>query len=99
MAMRTEELKERIRNGNEDAFDLLLDAVPNAAKRFDRLTKDLAKLREEVRKHFPDAIYYTAGGDGFVLILGDTHSGKGEKSNEELVALSSEKLTVMGGGW
>ena len=97
--MNTDELKERIAEGSEDAYDLLCDKVPTAYRRFHRLEAALAKLLEEVRESYPDARYYTTGGDGFALLLGESHSGRGETPNNELMALSAAKLTVQGGDW
>lgn len=97
--MYTEELKKRIAEGHEDAYDLLSDKVPAASRRFYRLEAALAKLLEEVRESYPDAMYYTTGGDGFALLLGESHSGSEEVPNNELMALSAAKLTVQGGDW
>lgn len=97
--MDTEQLKEVIESGEDSAYGLLFDKMPNALGRFNRITNNLAKLLDEVKEHFPEARYYTSGGDGFVLVLGDTHSGKGEEPNNELVALSASKLHVQGGDW
>ncbi|EIC1587389.1 hypothetical protein K9692_004849, partial [Escherichia coli] len=47
----------------------------------------------------PEARYYTCGGDGFGLVLGETHSGKYDKDNSELLAITASKLTVTGGTW
>lgn len=97
--MNTEELKERIADSEETAFDLLIDAMPRASTRFHKAAATLARLLDDVREHFPEARYYTSGGDGFSLILGDTHSGRGETPNTELSALESDCLHVMGGDW
>lgn len=96
--MNTEELKEKVADG-ESAWSLLDDAMPTAERRFNRLTNNLATLLDEVKQHFPEARFYTSGGDGFVLVLGDTHSGREESANNELVALSATKLHVYGGDW
>lgn len=97
--MNTEELKERIADSEETAFELLTDTMPSASTRFHKAANELAKLLKDVREYFPEARYYTSGGDGFALILGDTHSGKGESPNNELSALKSDKLHVQGGDW
>ncbi|MGB3251580.1 hypothetical protein [Buttiauxella gaviniae] len=99
--MNTEELKETIADsdGELTATDLLYEAMPKAPERFERLTNNLAKLLTEVREHFPEARYYTCGGDGFGLVLGETHSGKYDKDNSELLAITASKLTVTGGTW
>lgn len=95
----TQELKKIIAEGHEDAFDLLIDRIPTASTRFHRLAGNMAKLLDDIREHFPEALFYTTGGNGFCLVLGDTHSGKSEKANNELIALTSDKLNVMGGDW
>lgn len=59
----------RVINGRDiDATDLLEEAMPNAARRFYRLTKSLNKLLQEVREHFPDAMYYSASGTVSLLL-------------------------------
>jgi len=97
--MDTEQLKQRIAEDDVSAYELLCDVMPTAASRFYRTTNTLAKLLKEVREHYPDAIFYTAGGDGFSLILGDTHSGREGLPNQELSAVTATKLTCRGGDW
>uniref|UniRef100_A0AB39AC08 Uncharacterized protein n=2 Tax=unclassified Caudoviricetes TaxID=2788787 RepID=A0AB39AC08_9CAUD len=97
--MNTEELKEIIAEGERDATDLLNERCPKLYRQFDKHADALAKLLKEVKEHFPDARYYTSGGDGFVLVLGETHSGYNESPNNELVALTSTTLNVQGGDW
>ncbi|NUL35089.1 hypothetical protein [Kosakonia sacchari] len=97
--MNTEELKKTIAEEDETASTLLFYAMPHASARFHRLSNSMAKLLNEVREHFPDARFYTSGGDGFALVLGETHSGKGETPNTELVASLATKLRVHGGDW
>ncbi|CAM3715798.1 hypothetical protein BS639_17045 [Rouxiella silvae] len=97
--MRTDELKQHIEETGESAFEILSDALPKVSAKFYRLEKSMAKLLDEVREHFPEAIFYTSGGDGFALSLGDTHSGRGWQPNNELVAVFATKLHVAGGDW
>lgn len=97
--MDTEQLKQHIADEDVSAYELLSEVMPTAASRFYRTTNTLAKLLEEVRQHYPEARFYTAGGDGFALILGDTHSGMGESPNQELSALMAPRLTCQGGDW
>lgn len=101
MTMYTNEIKQVIKGseGMTTARDLLSDVMPTAASRFYRLSAALEKLRQEVREHFPEAKYCTVDGDGFALVIGDTHSGRDSFANHELVALISEKLHVEGGDW
>ncbi len=98
--MDTDELKQYLAdNPDETAYDVLLDAMPNAASRFHRLESNMARLLEDVREHFPDALFYTSGGRGFSLVLGDTHSGKQDTGNQELQAMVASRLNVEGGDW
>lgn len=97
--MNTEELKSIIAEGDYDATDLLMKHCPNVYRQFHKRADALAKLLSEVKEAFPDARFYTVGGDGFALVLGETHSGHGESPNHELVAASAVKLHVMGGDW
>lgn len=69
---------------------LLEEADPNFAKRFNRTCKTLKKLLDDVRKHFPDAEYYTASG-GLTLMLGKPHSDN-EDPQQELIALSARHI-------
>lgn len=66
-----------------DASDLLLNVMPDAEKKFRKLDKALIAYLKEVRKHFPDAQYYTASG-GFNLLLGAAHDPRTEKARYEL---------------
>lgn len=95
--MNTEQLLEFIDESEEyQAYLLLCERCPTAARRFYRLTKALAKLREDVREEFPDAEYYTASG-GFNLLLGESHANG--KANQKLNALSATELEVGDGDW
>lgn len=86
-------------NPEESAYGLLLNAMPTAESRFNRLQSNMARLLEDVREHFPDAMFYTTGGKGFSLVLGDTHSGKLSTGNQELQAIVATRLNVEGGDW
>lgn len=97
--MNTEEVKLEIADGQGDAFDLLIEKCPKAFDEFHKHSDALDKLLKNVRKHFPEAQYYTSGGDGFALLLGESHSGRHEEANQDLIALSAVKLRVMGGDW
>lgn len=98
--MDTEALKQYLAdNPDETAYGVLLDAMPNAASRFNRLESNMARLLEDVREHFPDALFYTTGGKGFSLVLGDTHSGKQDIGNQDLQAMVATRLNVEGGDW
>lgn len=85
MAQSEDKVLEAISNG-DDAYDILFEADPKLVARFDRVDKSMSKLLDDVKKHFPDAIYYTGSG-GFNLLLGGSHSSDGQ-SQQELVACS-----------
>ncbi len=89
-----EEVLKEIHENDESAYGLLIDADKNLARRFRRLDTTLIKLLKDVRKHFPDASYYTASG-GFHLMLGNSHSDSGEQQ-QELIALGG--LAQIGDG-
>ncbi|CNL19336.1 Uncharacterised protein [Yersinia pseudotuberculosis] len=95
--MNTEQLLEFIDESKEyQAYLLLSEKCPTAARRFYSLTKALTKLREDVRKEFPDAEYYTGSG-GFNLLLGESHTD--ESPNQKLCAVSAVGLHVGDGDW
>jgi hypothetical protein len=71
----------------EDAYDLLLEHMPSAEKRFKAVDKAICDLLRDVKKHFPDACYYTASG-GFNLMLGASHDKRGVHGQQQLIALS-----------
>ncbi|EAQ2326339.1 hypothetical protein E3J31_08270 [Salmonella enterica] len=84
----------RVINGREiDASDLLEEAMPNAA----RLTNSMNKLLQEVREHFPDALYYSASGT-VSLLLGSSHDNN-DHPVREMVAVTSPDLNIEGGDW
>lgn len=80
-----------------NASDLLEEAMPNAARRFYRLTNNMNKLLQEVREHFPDAQYYSASGT-VSLLLGSSHD-KNDNPIREMVAVTSPDLNIEGGDW
>jgi len=79
---------EAIRSGEGDAYDLLMDADPALKREFMRVDRALVNLLAKVKRHFPDAAFYTASG-GFNLMLGRSHDDK-ETSQQQLIALSGE---------
>lgn len=87
--MTEEECLAEIASGRRDALDILRDVMPEAERRFKSADRALVKLLDDVRKKFPDAEFYTAGG-GFTLMLGKSHadkSGYDGESQSRLVAL------------
>lgn len=88
--MDQDEVLDTIKDGEEDAYDLLKYADPNLIRRFKRLDSTLIKLLSDVREHFSDAQYYTASG-GFHLMLGSSHgSGYNQPPQKELIALDGK---------
>lgn len=76
MPLTQEQAIEIIKEGEKDAFDLLIEADPKLVQKFNRIDKSLINLLLDVRKHFPDAHFYTASG-GFNLLLGAPHNDAG----------------------
>jgi hypothetical protein len=89
-----EDAVEIIESGKNDAYGLMSDADDKFIKRFNKIDKDLIKLLADVRKHFPDATYYTGSG-GFNLLLGESHNDKGQ-AQTQLVAFGG--LAAIGDG-
>lgn len=89
--MNTEELIEHINGDQYEAYRLLDGKCPNVERKFNRLTKGLAALLDEVKKEYPDACYYTASG-GFNLLLGDIDGGS------SMIALSASHYLLVGDG-
>ena len=84
-------------NGEYDSSSLLMDKMPGQLDKLDRLDKRIIKILNEIRKIFPDAQYYTAGG-GFNLLLGDSHGGDHEEPQRQRVAWSG-KSCIGDGDW
>ncbi|EFF0326404.1 hypothetical protein RSM67_001610 [Enterobacter roggenkampii] len=95
--MDEEEILRVINSGDIDASDLLKEAMPKATRRFYRLTNNMNKLLQEVREHFPDAMYYSASGT-VSLLLGSSHD-KNDHPVREMVAVTSPDLNIEGGDW
>lgn len=95
--MNRAEAMEAINNDDRTAQELLLDVMPTAVTRFNRVTKSLNTLLVDVRKHFPDACYYSAS-DTLCLMLGDSHNND-EEPQRELVVTATNKPMIGGGDW
>lgn len=95
--LREDEVLSLIRQGETTAHEMLWDKAPDAARRFDRATKALHKTLEEVRKHFPDACFYSAS-DTLCLMLGDSHNNKSQPQ-PQLVAMMAVEPKIGGGDW
>lgn len=82
----------------DSAYNLLLDVMPKALRRFNAIDRLLIRLLADVREHFPDAEYYTASG-GFNLMIGKPHSqgyGNTMISQQQLIAFGG--LAAIGDG-
>lgn len=95
--MNQAEVMEAINNDDRTAQELLLDVMPNAVTRFNRVTTSLNALLVDVRKYFPDACYYSAS-DTLCLMLGDSHNDDSEPQRE-LVVAATNKPMIGGGDW
>jgi hypothetical protein len=86
--MNERECLDAIAAGNS-AESLLLERLPKARVKWNRLCKHLRTFIAEVNAEFPDANYYTASG-GFNLLLGASHGKRhGQPAQPELLALGS----------
>lgn len=86
-------------SGENDAPGLLLDEVPDAAKKFKAATKKLNDLLLEVQKSFPNANYYSASGT-LCLLLGSSHADdSNQAAQQDLVALYTNTPDIGGGDW
>ena len=74
-----------------DSFDVKL------IKDFRKADKALKKALDDIRKYFPDAHYYTSGGDSLCLLLGRSHDDNGVSQQELFVEQGIAK--VDGGDW
>ena len=90
--MTEKEVLEAIENG-ESAYGLLMKADPKLEKKFHSLCKKIIKYHAEVRKHFPDAEYYTGSG-GFNLLLGSSHDDHTTDPQRQLVALNGTGVSI-----
>jgi len=94
--MNEDKVLSHILSGDE-AMGLLNDAMPTAARRIYRLMQSMHTLLEEVREHFPDAMFYSANGT-VSLLLGSSHN-KHDQPVREMLAVSATKLHNEGGDW
>lgn len=91
-ALAEKECLEWIARG-ETAGDLLFVHTDGLEERWEKMCEEMRQYLAEVKKTFPDASYYTASG-GFNLMLGSPHNSITGKSQSQLVALSSENLSI-----
>ena len=96
--MNEDEVLKAIEEGHT-VYGLVVEHAPHLIKKFDRLCKSMKNFIDEVHETFPDAEYYTSGGDGFDLLLGRSHDDH-DTARQELVALCNvESFSVGGGDW
>ncbi|EBU9477235.1 hypothetical protein DN356_13045 [Salmonella enterica subsp. enterica serovar Chester] len=95
--MNQAEVMEAINNDDRTAEGLLLDVMPTAVTRFNRVTTSLNALLIDIRKYFPDACYYSAS-DTLCLMLGDSHNDD-DQPQRELVVTATNKPMIGGGDW
>ncbi|EOG8082490.1 hypothetical protein OGW18_20785 [Citrobacter sp. CK184] len=95
--MNQAEVMEAINNDDCTAQGLLLDVMPTAVTRFNRVTASLNALLVDIRKHFPDACYYSAS-DTLCLMLGDSHNDDGQPQCELVVTITNKPM-IGGGDW
>lgn len=95
--MDQDDVLSKISSENTTAHELLSEsyAKRNLSILPDR--KNLSRLLDEVREHFPDASYYAASGS-LSLLLGESHN-KHDQPQQELLAHAAPDLRVEGGDW
>ena len=93
-----EDVLQRIADG-ETASEILDEKIPTVRRRFRKATQTLRKIMDEVREEFPDANYYTGGGDGLELLLGQSHRFGGKIQSELIAESGDSRLSVGGGDW
>lgn len=94
-----EDVDQWIIDNSFEAYELLEESLPGYSKKLDRLDNRIAKLLKEIQEVFPDASFYTAGGDGFTLVLGETHEGSLGDPQYQRVAWNGRKAKICGGDW
>ena len=90
--MDEKEVLEAIARG-ESAYMLLYEADKGLERRFKRLCTTIVQLLADVRKHFPDAQYYTASG-GLCLMLGNPHNQETGRAQRDLIALDGNGVKI-----
>lgn len=80
----------------QDAEAIINEKLPGAAAKFARLDKALCAYLAHVRRTFPDAEFYTAGG-GFTLLLGKSHDDK-DNAQKDLLAFMG-RAEIGDGDW
>ena len=86
-------------NGESDASSLFEEKMPGYSAKLGRLDKRIAKVLREIREVFPDAEFYTSGGDGLALVLGSTHEGINGDAQYQRVGWDGVYAQICGGDW
>lgn len=94
--MNQKEAMKRIKAG-DTAYGLMIDRLPGAVPKFDRICKNLSALMREIEKEFPDASLYSASGT-LCLMIGRSHSDD-EEAQQDLVVTTAARLSIDGGDW
>ena len=64
-----------------------------------RRVKALSALIHKIRKYEPDANYYLEDAFNFYLLVGPSHAGYGEQSQQQNIAAKEHLAHAGGGGW
>lgn len=81
-----------------EANKLLLEAVPDAEKRFNRHCKGLAKLLEDINRYFPEAHYFACGGKLSIDLWHPEHDWPDERNKAQALRFDGS-LHVDGGDY
>lgn len=81
-----------------EARKLLLEAVPDAEKRFNRYCKGLKKLLDDVNKHLPEAHYFACSGTMTISLWHPEVDTTWERNKAQALSYSST-LHVDGGDY
>ncbi|HAW58240.1 MAG TPA: hypothetical protein DCX03_04385 [Bacteroidales bacterium] len=84
-------------NHDETALSLIDSVDPKLVKAFEKADRALKKALDDICKYFPDAHYYTSGGDSLCLLLGRSHGDYHESQQQLEVCQGISK--VDGGDW
>jgi hypothetical protein len=93
-----EDVMELLRISGYDAEEILWQRVPTAKRKFKHIVKLMKKLLGEVKEHFPDARFYTSGGDGLSLLIA-AHHDENDSPRYDVEALAAVGQLVEGGDW
>jgi hypothetical protein len=72
---------------------------PEHRRRFKRAISTLNALLVDVQEDFPDAEYYLEDAGNFMLMSGETHTGRDCQPRRDRVLLDEKLRRSGGGGW